>query len=779
MPDAATHSATDRNLLFGVLALQMDFLTRDELIAAMQAWVLDKDQPLGAILERRGALAADERAALDALVAKHTERHGGDPRRSLAAAGTGVAADVHATLALLPDPDVQASLVCLALNGDASSGAPLVGLDSDTCTATDSTVEVERNAGDARFRPLRLLDRGGLGEVFVALDGELNREVALKLVRGERADDQRSRARFVVEAEITGNLEHPGVVPVYSLGRRGDGRPFYAMRLIQGETLRQAIERYHDAAAPRRDAGARALELRRLLGGFVGVCNTVAYAHSRGVLHRDLKPSNIMLGKYGEALVVDWGLAKSVGRPDPHADGDDERTLRPGSGSTAQMTVAGSRVGTPGYMSPEQAAGRLDRVGPASDVYSLGATLYTILAGRGPFAECGLPELLRRVERGDFPRPRAVCPSADPALEAVCLKAMALRPEDRYATAKDLAAEVENWLADEPVVAYREPPTARLRRWARRHRTLVASLLILGGTLTAALGVGAAVFRAKQVEAEAAHREALENFELARQAIDDYARRVADDLRLNQNDLRGLRAKLLDEVVPFYERLIDRYGARPELRLQQARATLRLAQVRSDLGDVAGARPLLERALADLRALASGRPEFEADLAEAHGRLGEALVRLGETDTGIARIREGAALYARVADRAPDDPRPHIRLALLHRILGVAHRGAGRGREAETEYRAARSLFEGLARRDPGDAAIARELAAIHRDLALLLDHHGRRDEARAELRRALDESRRQARIDPSLAAIHEQPDFRRTWAALSDAGFPADPFAR
>ena len=219
-----------------------------------------------------------------------------------------------------------------------------------------------------------------MGEVFVARDEELHREVALKQIQDRHAHDSHSRARFLVEAEVTGGLEHPGVVPVYGLGQYADGRPFYAMRFIKGDSLKEAIDRYHNTAD--RDAGERALEFRRLLGRFVDVCNAIAYAHSRGVLHRDLKPGNVMLGPYGETLVVDWGLAKVVGRREGVATSD-EATLRPEATSGSAPTLAGSAIGTPQFMSPEQAAGKLDQLGPATDVYSLGATLYCLLTGRG------------------------------------------------------------------------------------------------------------------------------------------------------------------------------------------------------------------------------------------------------------------------------------------------------------------------------------------------------------------------------------------------------------
>jgi serine/threonine protein kinase/tetratricopeptide (TPR) repeat protein len=484
--------SADRNLLFGILALQMDFIGRDALIAAMHAWVLDKAKPLGQLLIEQGALRPDNRDLLDTLVTRHLEMHGNNVEKSLAVLT--IQTPLQRDLQSLGDGDVQASIARVPQGVPAQANAATATGVWDGPAQPVTIAQVKSFAG-LRYQVLRPHGKGGLGEVFVALDQELDREVALKEIRPEHANDAPSRGRFVREAEITGKLEHPGVVPVHGLGTYADGRPFYAMRFIQGDTLKEAIGKCQ--------AGEGGWTLRHLLSRFVAVCNTVAFAHSRGVLHRDLKPANVMLGRYGETLIVDWGLAKPLGEQAGPGNGDS--TLAPAL--TADLvegleTQAGSALGTPAYMSPEQALGRLDLLGPASDLYSLGATLYEVLTDRPPVEGKATADILRKVQRGEWLPPRRVKANVPAALDGICCKAMAANPETRYRTPLELAADVERWLADEPVSVYRDPFLIRLSRWARKHRMKVAVGAALLQTAVIVLAVSVFLIARSRTEIE-------------------------------------------------------------------------------------------------------------------------------------------------------------------------------------------------------------------------------------------------------------------------------------
>ncbi len=446
--------AADQNLLFGVLALQMDAINRNQLIDALHQWVADKQRTLGELLVASAAMDDETRQLLEGLMRKRIQQHEGDVAGSLASFAT-LESSLKEQLMLVNDRDVSRTVSAIPparWNGVMAAG---------------------QGGDERRFSILRFHAQGGLGEVYIAEDRELHRDVALKLVKQDYADRVESRSRFVTEAEITAGLEHPNIVPVYGLGEGDDGRPYYAMKFIRGESLRKRIDQYHYQIRQRElSAKAQSLGLRELLGHFVDTCQAVEYAHSRGVIHRDLKPANVMLGRYGETLVVDWGLAKALGRDEQQQE-NNETTLQPSSREDSSETMYGRPLGTMPFASPEQVAGKLDEVGPASDVYSLGATLYVILTGKSAFRGTQ-QEIVDNVLAGVFPRPRQVNPLVPAALEAICVKAMSYRPEHRYGSPTQLANDIGAWLADEPVEAYTDPFTTRWRRWVKRHRGLAA-----------------------------------------------------------------------------------------------------------------------------------------------------------------------------------------------------------------------------------------------------------------------------------------------------------------
>ncbi|HME90874.1 MAG TPA: PAS domain S-box protein, partial [Myxococcaceae bacterium] len=280
---------------------------------------------------------------------------------------------------------------------------------------------------------------GGIGRVWLARDHQLDRDVAIKELLPENAGDVRTVARFLREARLTGQLEHPGIVPVYEVGGP-ERRPFYAMRFVRGRTLSDAVHSYHVNRLNRREDP---LEFIALLTAFAAVCNAVAYAHSRHVVHRDLKGDNVILGDFGEVIVLDWGLAKVVGQPD-ESENEPVQTVPLGA-PDAGLTVQGEVMGTPGYMAPEQAAGRLSEIDQRTDVFGLGAIFYEILTGRPPFVGRDTYEVLQQAVRGEPALPRELWPEVPAALEEICLKAMAKDPRQRYSSASDLAQEVQRW----------------------------------------------------------------------------------------------------------------------------------------------------------------------------------------------------------------------------------------------------------------------------------------------------------------------------------------------
>jgi serine/threonine-protein kinase len=720
--------AADRNLLFGLIALQNGLIVQDQLLGAFRAWTLDKGRDLADHLVERGDLDADDRAAVEALVTRHLKRHGGDVEQSLAAVPAGKS--TRESLAHLGDPDIGATL------GHVGSGHGSTE-DGDADRTASYAVGTATSDGQ-RFRVLRPHAKGGLGAVFVALDTELRREVALKQILDAHADDPISRQRFLLEAEVTGGLEHPGIVPVYGLGTYGDGRPYYAMRFIRGDSLKEAIERFHADTALKTDPGRRSLELRKLLRRFIDVCNAIDYAHSRGVLHRDIKPANVILGKHGETLVVDWGLAKPLGRSEP---GSGERTLLPSSASGSAETLPGSALGTPAYMSPEQAEGDLERLGPRSDVYSLGATLYCLLIGQPPYAGDDPGAILRAVQRGQVTPPRQLDPSIDAALEAVCKKAMALEPVDRYATPKALAEDIERWMAEEPVSAWREPWSRRARRWTWRNRTAVmtaaAAVLVALAGMAAVLAVQTRANRELRQANDRTSRErdqARQNFNLARKAVDDYLTRVGQNPLLKEQGLHELRQELLEQALGYYHEFLRQHSEDPNLRVEAAAAHERVGGIFIELGRFSQALTAYDQALALIEPMVRERPS-EPMVATAQVRLEagrlQALRVGGSLPEAIAtfdRLRSlGEAL---LLSRAGTKELPEV-LARAYCTASVVLGETGGQRDALQAVLRAHELAERAIHEDSRDLSVVRTLLKVSIIASELLRDVGRINDAR------------------------------------------------
>ncbi len=458
----------ERNILFGLAAWKAHRIDADQLAEAVREAMSARHRSVADILTERGWISVDERSTFEEIVRHEVEAPSG--KSDLSTVDVAQAGHAHT-------------------NGGISSGSSTRD-DPLDLRHVPELLDGGRDDPDGfggRYVRRVFHAEGGIGIVWRVWDTVLGREVALKQLQPRRLADPQSVRRFLEEARITAMLNHPNIVPTHDLAEWSD-RPYYTMRFLGGRTLKQEILDHHRGAPDREGRPPKGLP--ELLTAFLGVCNAIGYAHEHRVIHRDLKGANVMVDQFGQVVVLDWGLARRL-------DGPDDPLSRPATlddgPNDYELTVDGQAVGTANYIPPEQAEGVRSKIGPHSDIFALGAILYTILTGRPPYAGDEILPLLQRAKRADFPRPSAIAPGVPPALERICLKAMSLSPKDRYHTASALAEEVDRWLRDEPVRAYPEGPKARSLRWGRKHPSAVVGAAVV--LIAAIAGLSFAVWR--------------------------------------------------------------------------------------------------------------------------------------------------------------------------------------------------------------------------------------------------------------------------------------------
>ena len=729
----------DKDLTVGRLALRADLINSEQLTLATEACLADKTISMGEALESRGFVDASGRAELERLAEREGIEEGEPSVSTLAAIFQRSRGPAEAS----PTGTVETIAIDLAraekldMGGTADPDSPTQGFEPSSPGHVRLSSLGDLGSGEHRNRYARthIHARGGIGQVWLARDGDLGREVALKELRPEQGRNATAWNRFVEEARITGQLEHPGIVPVYELAvRPDDGKPFYTMRFIRGRTLNQAARDYHEKKAAGQDGP---LDLASLLTAFVSLCNTAGYAHSRGVIHRDLKGQNVVLGDFGEVMLLDWGIAKLVDQPrsTEGAPSGAEGPVRLGDDESAhQATVDGQVLGSPFYMAPEQAEGKIEAIDARTDVYGLGAILYEILTGRPPYDGTDTIEVLRKVRETSPIPPRQVEPRTPGALEAICLKAMAKRPDDRYPTAMALADEVRRWLADEPVSTFREPWPTRLARWSKRHRTAVASAAALLMTAVVALSVSTVLIGRERDEARRQRQ-------FARRAVDESYTRVAEQWL--EDRLDPLQREFLEKALAYYREFAGAEANDPDARQEQGRAYLRMGDVLRKLGRHDEAESSYRRSIAILARLADEDParlEHRERLAEATFRLGTeraARGESGEPDQAETLFRRAGAIQRALLDGAPANPR---RVALGRTLANLAERLKvnGRADDSEATYRKAVALLDEAAAGGPAEVPPREELAAALDGLGRLIADRGKSVEARAAYERAV-----------------------------------------
>jgi serine/threonine protein kinase len=612
----------------------------------------------------------------------------------------------------------------------------------------------------SEFRVENLHATGGLGAVYRAYDPRLNRRVALKFPKQFRQSNA-VRARFEREAHITSQLDHPGIVPVHAVSSTIDGPLCYATRFVEGRTLQEAIQQCHESPASMPGS-----ELRQLLQRFVAVCNIVAYAHARKIIHRDIKPANILLGSFGETLLIDWGLAKVLGGvPDEHSSESDQldRDIE-ASGSVA--TETGQVMGTPAYASPEQYLGRTAEVAESSDVYSLGATLFTILTGKPPSSSSGFPH--QQLTAGVIKSAIEQVSSVPVSLNAICVKAMSMQAGNRYPSAMMLARDIERWLADETVSVLPDPLRVRLGRAVRKRPGAAAATVATALVALLAGILGSAVLGQKNRQLMASNdllTEAISRSELANRQTLSALRSLVDDVVIEKFDeqasLGVSERRFLDSVLVQYQAYAglqndsqENREIRAEGLMQSGRIQLRLSNDVLALRDLHAASELLEELFEG-----TGQAEHQIKLAKALADMSEALLRCGRLEEGEVAAERGIEFCNRdqaTAETVSADSRS-IRAACadLHRMKGTIQTRNQKWKDAATSFSLAEQLLGHLLKLDPTNVEYQQSMSTISRALSVTWGRMG-------DSSRQSEYSQRTMKLQQSLAdQFPDDPEYQ------------------
>ena len=617
------------------------------------------------------------------------------------------------------------------------------------------------DAGRARYQFLGEIARGGMGAVLKGRDSDLGRDLAVKVLLEKHRDNPGLIRRFVEEAQIGGQLQHPGIVPVYELGCFDDRRPFFTMKLVKGHTLAALLE-------ARRD---RVHDRPRFLAIFETVCQTMAYAHARGVIHRDLKPHNVMVGSFGEVQVMDWGLAKvlrTASMIDVRTPEHERETVVETARSTSETFAshAGSVMGTPGYMPPEQASGDVDAVDERADVFALGAILCEILTGDPPYSGRVLAEVHRKAVAGDLSEAldRLAGCGADAELLELARRCLARHARDRHRDAGEVAHAMTAYLAGVQD-RLRNAELARAEAQARteEERKRRKTQLRMASAILLALALGTAGVAFQWNRAERHLRTAESRFGLAREAIERFYTGASEDVLLKEPQFKELREKLLGSSLEFYKKLQASLEAESggDPRAELAAAYESVGKITGEIGSIPTAIEALQRAREIRRKLAAQdrlSPEAQAALANVLERQAQYFSNVGRTDESLEAVQQAGAIRQWIADREPNVLGRSMDLAENAVQLGtVLGSRLGRMEDGIKAIERAISIYESLPRESQVSPAVLRRVGDAQYARSSLLHITGRDADSFEPMNSAVAAYEQLTRLAPDDLGIRER----------------------